>query len=70
MSSIFEPPPACPGAGEAEKQPGGAAKAGAGGPRRSPAPAADPDRLNRLDLFEARDFLHEELFHPLFQGHL
>ena len=29
-----------------------------------------PTPLNGLDLFQARDFFQEQLFHPLFQGHL
>jgi hypothetical protein len=70
MSSIFEP-------GVSSPEPMGFGRSlaegknqRAGGPNESLGPAADPRRLNGLDLFQARDFFQEQLFHPLFQGHL
>jgi hypothetical protein len=41
-----------------------------GGQNENLVPAPNPRQLNGLDLFQARDFFQEQLFHPLFKGHL
>jgi hypothetical protein len=45
-------------------------KTAAGGQNEYLVPAAGSRQLNGLDLFQARDFFEEHLFHPLFKGHL
>jgi hypothetical protein len=45
-------------------------KTAAGGQNEYLVPAAGSRQLNGLDLFQARDFFKEQLFHPLFKGHL